>query len=233
MQLGRLIVAFGYATPIGAVLFDRRGVIDQVSPSVGSQCIQRILRLLLSATTSVSGRAETVEENFTLLYSQLVDKIGILRASSRNQPLGRVDAYARSILPYYESFASKYSSQLLKQGAFRALEGLSDLPPSLVVVISGFNTDLRGLCEGAISAHASGHRIIVLVVENARDTLPPEALILRELGIQVLQTGGADMINAIRRAVVDVPVIRIKSPRQRRTSGHRLSEHPFPHFDVS
>lgn len=233
LQLGRLIVAFGYSTPIGAILFDGREVLNHVTPSVGPQSMQRVLRLLLSATTPVSGRAEVANENYTLLYSELVDLIATLRASTRNQPIGRIDAFAKSILPYYESFEFKYASELLKQGAFQALEGISDLPPSLVIVVSSFNTDLRGLCEGAISAHASGHRVIAVVVGNARDTLPPEVLILRELGIQVLQTSGAGMIDAIRKAVVTVPVIRIRSLRQQRATGHRLTEHLFPHFEVT
>jgi len=233
LQLGRLVVAFGYSTPVGAVLFEGRGIVGYVAPSVGAHSIQRVLRLLLRATTTtVTEGARATNESFTLVYNELVDLIGTLRATSRSQPVGRIDAFAKITLPYYENLERNYPSELLGQGAFQALESISYLPPSLVIVVSTFNTDLRGICEGAISAHASGHRVIAVVVGSVRDVLPTEVLALRELGIQVLQTSGADMLDAIRKAVITVPVIRVRSLSQQRTTGHRLGEHLFPHLNV-
>ena len=129
---------------------------------------------------------------------------------SINQPLGRVDIYARDLMPYYQTIAAKHSSKLLQSGAFRALDRIAGLAPSLVVVISSLSGDLSGLCEGAVLANGSGHRVIIAVVGNARDSLPPELSALSELGIQVCQSGGADLVNTVCRAVTDIPKVRIK-----------------------
>jgi hypothetical protein len=134
-----------------------------------------------------------------------------MKSISNSQSLGRVDVYARDILPYYQKIATEHSVKLQKYGVFRALEIITTLAPSLVIVISRFTRDLSGLCEGALLANVSGHRIVIAILGNVRDTSPPELSILSESDIQVVQSGGADLVNAICRAVIDIPKIRIRN----------------------
>ncbi len=170
VQLGGLVIAFGTATPMGAIVYDEGNVIAQVLPASGVQGRQQILRLLLTAGTS--RETSPPSQGLTTLYSELDDQIRLMKTISNNQPLGRVDIYSRSILPYYQTMASKHATKLLKQGAFRALEKVNDLPPSLVIIISPSLPDLSGLCEGALLTNASGHRIIIAVIGTMRDAPP-------------------------------------------------------------
>ncbi len=209
VQLGGLVIAFGTATPMGAIVYDEGNVIAQVLPASGVQGRQQILRLLLTAGTS--RETSPPSQGLTTLYSELDDQIRLMKTISNNQPLGRVDIYSRSILPYYQTMASKHATKLLKQGAFRALEKVNDLPPSLVIIISPSLPDLSGLCEGALLTNASGHRIIIAVIGTMRDAPPLEVSALKESGIQVVQSGGAGLVNAISQAVNDIPKIRIKN----------------------
>jgi uncharacterized protein (DUF58 family) len=206
VQLGGLAITFGASTILGMITYDEGGIIDQVLPASGVQSRRQILRSLLTTTSNVP----PLSHGFTALYSDLVETIRLMKLISINQPLGRVDIYARDTLPYYQSMAAKHSIKLLKSGAFRALETTASLPPSLIIVVSSLDRDLSGLCEGAISANAAGHRVIIAVIGNARDYLPPELSALNELGIQVRQSGGADLLNTICQAVTDIPKIRIK-----------------------
>ncbi|MGA2626712.1 MAG: DUF58 domain-containing protein [Candidatus Bathyarchaeia archaeon] len=208
VQLGGLVITFGTSTPMGAIIYDERNVIAQVLPASGVQGRQQILRLLLTAGTPSS---TPPSQGLTTLYSELDNLIRLMKSISNNQPLGRVDIYARSILPYYQVIASKYSAKLLTHGAFRALEKINNLPPSLVIIISPFGPDLSGLCEGALLTNASGHRIIIAVIGTMRDAPPLEISALAESGIQVVQSGGAGLVNAICQAVNDIPKIRIKN----------------------
>ncbi|MGA2973280.1 MAG: DUF58 domain-containing protein [Candidatus Bathyarchaeia archaeon] len=212
VQLGKLTITFGSSTPVGAIIHDDRNVIEQVMPSASIQGRQLILRSFLAATTGSEGVG--VKGNVTRLYQELVDMIRLLQLSSRNPPRGRVDVYARSILPYYERNATNYPVDLAKQGIFRALELASTLSPALVIVISGFHRDLSGLCEGLLLANASGHRIVLAIVGSVRDAPPSEVLSLRESGIQVLQSGGADLVASIRQAIIDIPTMRIRHMQQ-------------------
>ena len=209
VQLGGLVIAFGTSTPMGAIVYDEGNVIAQVLPASGVQGRQQILRLLLTAGT-LSGTPPP-SQGLTTLYTELDDQIRLMKSISNDQPLGRVDIYARSILPYYQAIASKHSAKILKHGAFRALEKINDLPPSLVIIISPFGPDLSGLCEGALLTNASGHRIIVAVIGTMRDAPPPEVSALAESGIQVVQSGGTSLVNIICQAVNDIPKIRIKN----------------------
>jgi hypothetical protein len=209
VQLGGLVITFGTSTPMGAIVYDEVNVIAHVPPASGVQGRQQILRLLLTAGT-IPGISPP-SQSLTTLYSELDNRIRLMKSISDNEPPGRVDIYARSILPYYQVMASKHSAKLLKQGAFRALEKINDLPPSLVIIISPYGPDLSGLCEGALLTNASGHRIIIAVIGTMRDAPPPEVSALAESGIQVVQSGGAGLVNAISQAVNDIPKIRIKN----------------------
>ena len=209
VQLGGLVITFGSSTPMGAIIYDEENVIAHALPTSGVQGRQQILRLLL--TTGTSSSRPSPSQGLTTLYSELDNQIRLMKSISDNQPLGRVDIYARSILPYYQATASKHSAKLLKHGAFRALEEINNLPPSLVIIISPFGPDLSGLCEGALLTNASGHRIIIAVIGTMRDAPPPEISALAESGIQVVQSGGAGLVNAISQAVNDIPKIRIKN----------------------
>ena len=212
VQLGELSITFLSSTAVGLILYDDRNVIDQLPASAGLHSRQLILRSLLAASTSLDAG---LARKGTMLYQELIELIRLLQMTARNTPVGRVDVYAQSLLPYYESSISKYSLDLRKQGTFQALEIVSGLSPGLVIVISSLNRPLRGLCQGAMLANLSGHRIILATIGTARDTLPPELLALRESGIQVLQSGGADLANAICQAIVDIPMTRIRSPPRR------------------
>ena len=212
IQLGKLAVTFGSATPVGAIIYDQQNVIKQLIPSAGNHNRALILRSLLEATGG--GDAAIGKESATRLYRELVDMIRLLQWSSKNPPPGRVDVYAQSVLPYYESNAASYPLELAKKGAFRALEAVSVLSPALVLVFSSFRQDLRGLCEGAILANASGHRIVLTVIGSLRDALPPEISSLRESGVQVIQSGGAGLVDSIHQAIIDIPAMRIRNPHQ-------------------
>jgi hypothetical protein len=209
VQLGGLVITFGTSTPMGAIVYDEGNVTAQVLPTSGVQGRQQILRLLLTAGTSPG--TSPPSQGLTTLYSELDDQIRLMKSISNNQPLGRVDIYSRSILPYYQATASNHAAKLLKHGAFRALEKINDLPPSLVIIISPYGPDLSGLCEGALMTNASGHRIIITVIGTTRDAPPLEVSALTESGIQVVQSGGAGLVNAISQAVNDIPKIRIKN----------------------
>lgn len=212
VQLGELAIAFGSSTPVGAIIHDDRNVIEQVMPSASPHGRQLILHSFLAAATGSEG--VEVKGNVTRLYQELVDMIRLLQLSSRNPPRGRVDVYARSVLPYYERNAANYPVDLAKQGVFRALELASTLSPALVIVISSFHRDLSGLCEGLVLANASGHRIVLAIVGSVRDALPAEVLSLRESGIQVIQSGGAGLVASIRQAIINIPAMRIRQIQQ-------------------
>ncbi len=208
VQLGGLIITFGSSASVGAIIYDETKVIAHVPPASGVQVRQQMLRSLLAVTTSPEALRS---QGLTMLYEDLTRKIRLMKLISNNQPLGRVDIYARSILPYYESIAAKQPVRLMKSGAFRALEIITNLPPSLVIIISPFGRDLTGLCEGALLANASGHRIIIGIIGDLRVPLPLELSTLIESGIQVLHAGGADLVNAICQTVMDIPKVRIKN----------------------
>ena len=207
VQLGGLAITFGSSTSLGMITYDEGGVIDHVPAASGIQSRRQILRSLLGSTTTAN---TPLGQGVTTLYTDLVETIRLMNVISINQPLGRVDIYARDLMPYYQTIAAKHSSKLLQSGAFRALDSIAGLAPSLVIVISSLSGDLSGLCEGAVLANGSGHRVIIAVVGNARDSLPPELSALSELGIQVCQSGGADLVNTVCRAVTDIPKVRIK-----------------------
>jgi uncharacterized protein (DUF58 family) len=212
VQLGKLFVTFLSSTPVGVILYDGRNVIDQLSPSTGSHSRMLILRSLL--TGSSTGVADNSTQSGMRLNQELVELIRLLQSTSRNPPGRRVDVYAQSLLPYYQNDLAGYSLDLKRQGAFRALETILSASPMLVIVVSNYNRDTRGLCEGAILANASGHKVILAVVGGARDAVPLEVLALQETGIRVLQIGSADLANAIRQAIADIPSMRIRNPRQ-------------------
>lgn len=209
VQLGGLAITFSSSTPVGLITYDEEKVVDQILPTSGVQSRRHILESLLSTATKTN--APRLSQGLTTLYADLIERIRLMKLISNKQPLGRVDIYARDILPYYQSIATMHSIKLLKSGAFRALEKISSLAPSLVIMISSLSRDLSGLCEGALLANASGHRVIITVVGNARDSPPPELSGLSEFGIPVCQSGGADLVNTICEAVIGIPKIRMGS----------------------
>jgi len=212
VQLGKLFVTFLSSTPIGLILYDEHNVIDQLPPSTGAHSRLLILRSLLAGWSTA--RADNSAESGMRLHQELAELTRLLQSTSRNPPGRRVDVYAQSLLPYYEDDLAKYPFYLKRQGAFQAFETISSAVPMLVVVVCNFDRDSRGLCEGAILANASGHKVIIAVVGSARDAVPPEILALQETGILVLQIGGGDLANAIRQAIADIPAMRVRNPRQ-------------------
>ena len=211
-QLGKLVVTFITSTPVGVILYDKSKVVDELSPSTGAQSRLLVLRSLLAGASA--GGLNVSARNGVRLHNELVELIRLLQSTSTKPSSHRVDVYAKSLLPYYEATLAKYMADIGQQGVFRALEILSNTPPKLLVVISNYDQDLRGLCEGVILANASGHRIILGFVGSSRDALPANILALKESGIQVLQSGGADLADAIRQAIVNIPMMRIRTPRQ-------------------
>jgi len=189
-----------------------RDLIDQLPPSTGPHSRLLILRALLTGWNPAVSNSPA--ENGMRLHQELAELIRLLRSTSRNPPGGRVDVYAQSLLPYYQSDLAEHSQTLERQGVFRAFKTISVTSPMLVVVVCDHDSDTRGLCEGAILANASGHRVIIAVIGSARDLVPPEVLGLQEMGIMVLQIGSANLANAIRQAIIDIPAMRIRNPRQ-------------------
>ena len=212
VQLGKLFVTFLSSTPVGLVMFDDRKVIKQLTPSTGTHSRVLILRSLLTGSSLVHSDDTTLNER--RLHEELVELTRLLESTARNPPSRRVDVLAQSLLPYYQNNLATYSSDLKQQGAFQALEAVSSSSPMLIILVANYNRDARGLCEGAILANASGHRIILAVIGSARDAVPPEILALKESGVAVLQSGGADLANQIRQAIVNIPTMRIRNPRQ-------------------
>jgi hypothetical protein len=208
VQLGGLVLMFGSSTALGAIIYDGSAVIDYIPPASGVQSRQQILRSLLAAT--ITAGVPPPSQGLTTLYAELVKTTRFMNWISNNEPPGRLDVYARSILPYYQSAATLHAAKLQRYGVFRAFERITPLSPSLVIVISHFSRELSGLCEGALSSNASGHRVVIVVIGSTRDILPPELTDLSESGIQVLQSGGADLTKVVSRAIIDIPKIRIK-----------------------
>jgi uncharacterized protein (DUF58 family) len=212
VQLGKLLVTFLSSTPVGLILYDERTIVEQLPPSTGSHSRVLLLRSLLAG--AAGGTPSDSTQNERRVYQELVELTRLFHSTARNPPARRVDVYAQSLLPYYEYNLDTYSSELKRQGAFRALETVTNASPTLLIVVANHNRDARGLCEGIILANGSGHRIILAVIGSSRDTLISEVLALKESGIQVVKSSGANLANAIHQAIVEIPTLRIRSPRQ-------------------
>lgn len=211
VQLGKLVAAFISSTPVGLILYNRREVVEQLPATAGTQSRVLVLRALLAGSSTHSDKPTP---NGTRLHQELVELIRVLEATAVKPSARRVDVYARSLLPYYETSLTRYPSDLEHQGAFQALNTLSNVSPKLLIVVSSYDGDSRGLGEGAIMANASGHRVILTVIGSSRDSMLPDIVALRESGIQTLYSSGGGLADAIRQAIVNIPMMRIMTPRQ-------------------
>jgi hypothetical protein len=197
------------------IVYDDKEVAAYIPPSADIRANEQIIEALITASgledSPVGGG------NATRMYGQLVSMIHNLEASRRStvrRPRRYIDVFAKNVLPYYESAASRYALNIKAQGIFRALRMLiTSSQPALVIIIAAFRNDLSGLCEVANMLNAAEHRTVVAVIGTSRDVLPPEVLGLRQAGILVVHGNGAELPDVVRQDSLATPRIKtLKKP---------------------
>ena len=209
LTITKLVVALRPSSRVGLIVYDENRVRTYIPPSADLRSNEQIIDALVTA--SGLEEAATQGGNVTRLYGQLVSMIRNLEASQRSasKPRRSIDVFAKNVLPYYESAASRYALNLHRQGAFHALQMLlTASQPALVIIIAAFKNDLSGLCEVATLLNATEHRTIIAIIGSSRDVLPPEVLTLRQSGVLVVHGSGAELPDAIRRDSLTTPRIR-------------------------
>lgn len=208
-EVTRLMTSFAPSTRVGLIIFEEQKINANFMPTVGQRSMQQMISTLVTSSGGVS--LSTPRELVTRSYSEIVNAVHVMKASIGNRPRRTIDVFTRSILPYYENALANYPSNLRKQGSFQALLAASKIQqPALVVLITGLNIDLSGVCEGSVILNQAGHRVIISVIASPAEAIPTELTRLRHLGILVLSTSGSELLNNVRDELHNTPRVRVQ-----------------------
>ena len=209
-EVTRLMVSFAPSTRVGLIIFDDRKVTAHCAPSVGHRSMQQMISTLVAA--SGENPKSTPREIVTRSYVEMMNTVQIMKATIANRPRRMIDVFTRSLLPYYENALSNYPSNLRRQGSFQALVSVSKLQQhAFVIVITSLGIDLSGICEGSVNLSQIGHRVVIALISNPTENIPPELLRLRQVGILMMRSSGSELLNGIRAELRNPPRIRTHS----------------------
>lgn len=213
-EAGNLLAAIRPASPLGLILYDKRGVIENIEARQGVNSRERILRTLLERAKSTSAPAP-LERRAIRPHIDLARETNSLIRGSALAPKTRAywerfSSFASLILPFYQKAESKYFERAKRQGAFKAFESICTFPePVFVIVISDGKTDLDGLVEGAKNAALAGHRVVLAILADPVKHRPADGFSeLQEFGIQIFRTKPDQLLRTISAATLQMSHIR-------------------------
>jgi hypothetical protein len=175
-ETGNLLASIPVSNPLGLILFDERSIVAKIDAESGEDSRERILRTLLEMrknppTQSPFERASRSHADLAREIDTLSSEI-TLPASTRAY-WKRLSSFRHAILPFYRRAESQYFGRLRKQGAFKAFNIICTLPePILAIAISDGQTNLDGLVEGAKSAKALNHQVVLAILQGPKRPKP-------------------------------------------------------------